>query len=112
MQYFEMLRLHYGITKKSLCKATGLSISKYNTIIKGGGNVNNFKVLADFYNLNSVEISIALPCDNVVEKIFNLFHKVDTPISVYREWKTIEEGRLLKEQRKKAILNKLVVADN
>ncbi len=112
MQYFEMLRQHYGITKKSLCKATGLTLSKYNTIIKGGGTINNFIVLADFYNLNSVEFSIALPGSNVIEKIFDLFHNVDTPVSVIRELETLEEGKALREKRKKAILNKLSLADN
>lgn len=107
VQYLEMLRQHYGLSKKALCQATGLTLSKYNTVLKGRGSLKSVMALIEFYELNSIEVSILFPGTDILDKLFDLFYRVDTPVSVCRKWDSIEEGRILKEQKKKAILNKL-----
>lgn len=107
MQYLEMLRNHYGITKKRLCELTGLTLGRYNRVLQRKGNADDLVTLANFYEVNSIEFNVMFGGDEPLDILFRLFHIVDTPVSVYREWETLDEGRALREKREKAIQNKL-----
>ena len=58
MKYFEFLRQHYGLSKKEMAKIMGISLTTYNTRLRGSSiRTTELKKVKDFFNISCSEIS-------------------------------------------------------